>query len=51
MGLKKVAFWVAIAGAGSVIGPFLLELAADKLPIAGLQRFVGYIHRGPNGGN
>jgi hypothetical protein len=51
MGLKKVAFWVAVTGAGAVLGPFLLELAADKLPIPGFQRLVGYIHRGPNGGN
>jgi hypothetical protein len=51
MGLKKVAFWVAVTGVGSVLGPFFLELAADKLPIPGLQRLVGYIHRGPNGGN
>lgn len=47
--LKKVAFWVAIAGTGAALGPFALELAADKLPIPGLQRFVAYIHRGPGG--
>lgn len=51
MPLKKALFWVAVAGTGSVLGPFLLELAADKLPIPGLQRMVAYIHRGPNGGN
>lgn len=51
MGFKKAAFWIAVTGAGAVLGPFALELAADKLPIPGLQRFVAYIHRGPNGGN
>lgn len=51
MGLKKTLFWVGVTGAGAVLGPFALELAADKLPIPGLQRFVAYIHRGPNGGN
>lgn len=52
MGLKKTLFWVGVTGAGAVIGPFFIELAADKLPIPGLKRFVGYIHRGPNtGGN
>lgn len=47
---KKVAFWVAVAGV-SVLTPFALELAADKLPILGLQRLVAYIHRGPSGSN
>ncbi len=51
MGVKKIAFWVAVAGAGAVLGPFALELAADKIPLPGLQRFVAYIHRGPNGGS
>lgn len=51
MPLKKAAFWVAVTGAGAVLGPFVLELAADKLPIPGLQRLVAYIHRGPNGSN
>lgn len=48
MRLKKAAFWVAITGAGAVLGPFVLELAADKLPLPGLQKFVAYIHRGGN---
>jgi hypothetical protein len=49
--VKHIAFWVAVAGAGAVLGPFALELAADKLPVPGLQRLVAYIHRGPNGGS
>jgi hypothetical protein len=40
--LKKALFWVAVTGAGAVLGPFALELAADKLPIPGLQRMVAY---------
>jgi hypothetical protein len=51
MGWKKAFFWIAVTGAGAVLGPFALELAADKLPIPGLQGLVAYIHRGPNGGN
>lgn len=48
---KKAAFWIAVGGV-SIISPFLLELAADRLPFEGLKRFVAYIHRGPtsNGG-
>lgn len=51
MGAKKIAFWIAVTGAGAVLGPFALELAADKLPIPGLKSLVGYLHRGSNGGN
>lgn len=43
---KKAAFWIAVGGA-SILAQFAIELAADKIPSLGLERFVTYIHRGP----
>lgn len=45
---KKAAFWVAVGGV-AVLSQFVVELAADKVPVPGLARFVSYIHRGPGG--
>jgi hypothetical protein len=43
---RKLLFWVGVGGA-SIIANFTLELAAAKLPIPGLARFVAFTHRGP----
>lgn len=45
---RKAAFWVAVGGT-AILANFVLELAADKVPSAGLKRFVDYVHRGPGG--
>lgn len=45
---RRLAFWIAV-GATSVFANFLVELAADKVPSSGLQRFAAYVHRGPGG--
>lgn len=45
---KRASFWLAVGGA-ALLANFVAELAADKLPIDGLRRFVTYIHRGPGG--
>lgn len=42
---RRVAFWVAVGVVGGVITPFLLEVGAEHGPV-GLQKFVGYSHRG-----
>lgn len=47
---KKAAFWVAVGGV-SILANFALELAADKFPSLGLERFTTYVHRGPGGNN
>jgi len=47
---KRAAFWLAVGGV-ALIAPFIAELAADKLPLPGLQQFVAYIHRGPGKDN
>ncbi|HET6215343.1 MAG TPA: hypothetical protein VFE14_20930 [Micromonosporaceae bacterium] len=49
MGGRRASFWLAVAGV-AVLANFAMELAADKIPVEGLRRFVGYIHRGPGGG-
>jgi hypothetical protein len=46
---KKAAFWVAVGGV-ALLANFVVELAADKVPVPGLARFVSYIHRGPGTG-
>lgn len=43
---KRAGFWVAVAGT-AILANFALELAAHKLPIPGLQRFVAFVHCGP----
>jgi len=42
---RRAAFWVAVAGV-SIIANFGIELAADKFPQLGLQKFVAYTHKG-----
>jgi hypothetical protein len=46
---RKAAFWAAVGGT-ALLANFTAELAARKLPIPGLQRFVDFIHCGPSGG-
>lgn len=46
----RVSFWVAVGGV-SVFSAFLVELAAAKLPVPGLKRFVAFTHCGPGGGD
>ena len=41
---RRAAFWVAVGGT-AIIAPFLLRLAADKLPVPGLREFVGFINK------
>jgi len=45
---RKASFWLAVAGT-AILANFTVELAARKLPIPGLQRFVQFIHCGPGG--
>lgn len=45
---RRASFWLAVAGV-SVLASFGLELAARKLPIPGLARFVEFTHHGPGG--
>jgi len=40
---KRVAFWGAVFGM-AVAAPFVVNLAADKLPLVGLRRFRDYIY-------
>lgn len=42
---KRAAFWIAVGGV-SILSQFAAELAADKFPQLGLQRFVAYAHKG-----
>lgn len=46
---RKAAFWVAVGGV-AILAQFVLELAADKLPVPGLRRFTDYVHCGPAAG-
>jgi hypothetical protein len=45
---KKAAFWIAVGGV-SILAQFALELASDRIPQLGLERFTTYVHRGPGG--
>jgi hypothetical protein len=45
---RKAGFWLAVGGT-AIIANFVVELAARKLPLPGLQRFVSFIHCGPGG--
>lgn len=45
---RRLSFWLAVGGV-AVLSNFAVELAAHKLPIPGLQRFVSFIHCGPGG--
>jgi hypothetical protein len=46
--MRRASFWLAVAGV-SILANFGMELLSDKIPNAGLQRFVSYLHRGPGG--
>jgi hypothetical protein len=46
---RKAGFWVAVGGT-ALLAQFVAELAADRLPVPGLRRFVNYIHCGPGAG-
>lgn len=43
---RKAAFWLTVAGV-AVLANFGLELAASKIPLPGLRRFVDFTHCGP----
>jgi len=43
---RRAAFWLAVGGV-SLIAPFALNQAADKLPFRGLKRFRDYIYCAP----
>jgi len=45
---RRASFWLAVGGA-AVLANFVMELAADKLPVDGLRHFVAYVHRGGKG--
>lgn len=45
---RRASFWLAVAGV-SLLASFGVELAAQKVPVPGLQRFVQFIHCGPGG--
>lgn len=42
---RRAGFWIAVAGV-SILANFGLELAAEKFPQLGLQRFAGFTHKG-----
>lgn len=42
--LRRVAFWVTVGGV-SLISPFVLNLAADKVPVPGLAAFRDFINK------
>lgn len=43
---RRLAFWGTVAGV-SIAANFALELAAAKIPNAGLRRLADFVHRGP----
>lgn len=45
---RKAGFWIAVGGV-AILANFAIELAAQKLPIPGLQSFVNFVHCGPSG--
>jgi hypothetical protein len=45
---RKASFWLAVGGV-AILAQFAVEVAARKIPNAGLQRFVQFIHCGPGG--
>lgn len=46
MKFRRLAFWGSVAGV-AMLTPFVVNLAADKLPIRGLRRFRDYIYCAP----
>lgn len=46
---RRASFWIAVGGA-AVLTPFALRLAAMKVPVPGLQRFINFTY-GQNGAN
>jgi hypothetical protein len=44
MATRRVAFWTAVGGV-SLISPLLFNIAADRLPFAGLKTLNAYITR------
>jgi hypothetical protein len=46
---RRLSFWIAVGGV-SILSNFALELAAQKLPSAGLKRFAQFVHCGPGRG-
>jgi hypothetical protein len=48
MPVRRLAFWITVGGV-AVLANFTVELAARKLPLPGLQRFVNFVHCGPGG--
>lgn len=45
---KRALFWVAVGGV-AILANFGLELAAHRLPVPGLAKFVAFTHCGPGG--
>ncbi len=43
---RRAVFWTTVGLVGGVVTPFLLEVAADRLPWVGLKKYVAYSHRG-----
>lgn len=46
---KRASFWVAVGGV-ALLANFAAELAAQKIPLPGLRKFVAFIHCGPTKG-
>lgn len=44
---RKAGFWIAVGGA-AVLAPFTLQLAACKLPLPGLRRFLNFTYGSNN---
>jgi len=45
VGTRRAAFWGAV-GLVAIGANFLLEVAADRFPHLGLQKFTHYTHKG-----
>jgi len=41
---RRAAFWAGVGLMGGVIAPFVINLAADKLPSTGFRRLRDYIY-------
>lgn len=47
--VRRPAFWVAVGLTGWLTG-LVMEIASDRLPIAGLRSLVAYSHKGIHNG-
>lgn len=46
--VRRPFFWIAVGGT-AILANFFVEVAAQKLPSGGFQKFVAFLHKGPGG--